>query len=64
MTALLDVNYQSLETDQEYIDADQEIEEEESSDETVDSSYIPNVVVYGTDWTTETIFTQLVRGNI
>jgi len=63
MTALLDVNYQSLETDQEYIDADQEIEEE-SSDETVDSSYIPNVVVYGTDWTTETIFTQLVRGNI
>jgi len=65
MTTLLNVNYQSLETDQEYIDADQEIEEEEEdSDETVDSSYIPNVVVYGTDWTTETIFTQLVRGNI
>ena len=64
MTTLLNVNYQSLETDQEYIDDDQEIEEEESSDETVDSSYIPNIVVYGTDWTTETIFTQLVRGNI
>jgi len=64
MTALLNVNYENLETDQEYIDTDQEIEEEESSDETVDSSYIPNVVVYGTDWTTETIFNQLVRGNI
>jgi len=64
MTALLNLNHENLETDQEYIDADQEIEEEEGSDETVDSSYIPNVVVYGTDWTTETIFTQLVRGNI
>ena len=63
MTALLKVHHDNLETDQEYIDADQEIEEE-SSDQTVDSSYIPNVVVYGTDWTTETIFTQLVRGNI
>jgi hypothetical protein len=64
MTALLDVNYQSLETEQEYMDVYQEIEEEESGDETVDTSYIPNVVVYGTDWTTETIFNQLVRGNI
>jgi hypothetical protein len=64
MTALLDVNYQSLETEQEYMDVYQEIEEEESGDETVDTSYIPNVVVYGTDWTTETMFTQLVRGNI
>lgn len=64
MTALLKVHHDNLETDHEYINADQEIEEEESSDETVDSSYIPNVVVYGTDWTTETIFTQLVRGNI
>ena len=64
MTTLLNVNYQSLESDQEYMDVYQEIEEEESGDETVDTSYIPNVVVYGTDWTTETIFTQLVRGNI
>lgn len=64
MTALLKVHHDNLENDQEYIDADQDIEEEEISDETVDSSYIPNVVVYGTDWTTETIFTQLVRGNI
>ena len=63
MTALLNLNHENLETDHEYMDADQEIEEE-GSDETVDSSYIPNVVVYGTDWTTETIFTQLVRGNI
>ena len=64
MTALLDVNYQSLESDQEYMDVYQEIEEEESGDETVDISYIPNVVVYGTDWTTETIFNQLEKGNI
>jgi hypothetical protein len=64
MTALLKVHHDNLETDQEYINADQEIEEEECSDETIDNSYIPNVVVYGTDWTTETIFTQLVRGNI
>lgn len=63
MTALLNLNHEKLETDQEYIDAAQEIEEE-GSDETIDGSYIPNVVVYGTDWTTETIFTQLVRENI
>jgi hypothetical protein len=64
MTALLKVHHDNLEIDQEYIDADQEIEEEECSDETIDNSYIRNVVVYGTNWTTETIFTQLVRGNI
>jgi hypothetical protein len=64
MTALSNVNYQNLETDQEYMDADQEIEEEENGDENVDTSYIPNVVVYGTDWTTETIFNQLEKGNI
>jgi hypothetical protein len=38
--------------------------EDDDSEEEVDISYIPKVVVYGTDWTTETVLNQLVRGNI
>jgi hypothetical protein len=38
--------------------------EDDDSEEEVDISYIPKVVVYGTDWTTETMVNQLERGNI
>lgn len=63
MTVSLDkINNDNFEIDQECIAIEEE--SEENIDATVDSSEISNIVVYGTDWTTETIFNQLARGNI
>jgi hypothetical protein len=39
-------------------------EQDELIDEHFDINKISEIVVYGTDWTTETILTQLIRGNI
>ncbi|MEB3191184.1 MAG: DUF262 domain-containing protein [Snowella sp.] len=55
-------------TTEEVVGDEQDLEEvgmeDDDSGEAVDISYIPKVVVYGTDWTTETMVNQLVRGNI
>jgi hypothetical protein len=62
MAGLLDRTTEEVVADEQYLE---EIGmEDDDSEEEVDISYIPKVVVYGTDWTTETMVNQLERGNI
>jgi hypothetical protein len=62
MAGLLERTTEEVVADEQYLE---EIGmEDDDSEEAVDISYIPKVVVYGTDWTTETMVNQLERGNI
>ncbi len=62
MAGLLERTTEEVVSDEQYLE---EIGmEDDDSEEAVDISYIPKVVVYGTDWTTATMVDQLERGNI
>ena len=65
LTDILSVS--ELNRDQEELSLVSDMDEEVDSNENISDTnlnIISSVVVYGTDWTTETIKNQLVRGNI